>query len=235
MLDLNNEAYLKWKGWGPPDASTAAEKRTWDLFHRLLGSTPGTRLLEIGFGSGSHLFYCRTKNIEAFGVEENLFAIERADKNGLAVRSSLDEWKFAPQSIDAAMALDVFEHIPLTELVDLMTELEKVLKPAGRLLITVPNGASPFGRLQQHGDLTHINAFTQTSLEQLGVLTGWRVRHFAEVPEYFRLDSPMQWVKYPVWVGLRWIARTLVRVYVNAPVSPAVVCVFEKASASPYK
>lgn len=48
------------------------------------------------------------------------------------------------------------EHIPQNSLTEFINEVKRVLKVGGVFIARVPNGDSPFGLLNQNGDVTHI-------------------------------------------------------------------------------
>lgn len=70
-------------------------------------------------------------------------------------------------TFETITAFDVFEHFTRPELLDACREIHRVLKPDGRLLIRVPNGASPFCGVIFAGDLTHERPYTRASLAQV--------------------------------------------------------------------
>jgi len=83
------------------------------------------------------------------------------------------------QHFDLVCAMDVFEHLEKSEIIAMLRKIHAVLKPGGRLLVRFPNGASPFGAMNQSADLTHltllsISSFSQAcSLAELEVVGGW--------------------------------------------------------------
>lgn len=74
---------------------------------------------------------------------------------------------FTIRSIDCIVALDVFEHIPQDQLRHLLRMAGTRLKPGGRVIFRVPNMGSPLALLNQHGDLSHVNAFNEISVRQI--------------------------------------------------------------------
>ncbi len=56
-------------------------------------------------------------------------------------------------SLDVVIAFDVIEHFTKTEMISLVDEVHRVLKPSGRWVIHMPNAESPFGSRILFGDL----------------------------------------------------------------------------------
>jgi SAM-dependent methyltransferase len=73
----------------------------------------------------------------------------------------------ADGSLDVVITFDLIEHFIKTELIELIDEVRRVLKPDGRWIIHVPNAEGPFGSRMRHWDFTHQLAFTRVSIAQL--------------------------------------------------------------------
>jgi 2-polyprenyl-3-methyl-5-hydroxy-6-metoxy-1,4-benzoquinol methylase len=223
-----DEAYARWKNWGAPTVYSVGDKKIWDDLHAFAEIKSGQRLLEIGFGQGSHLHYCQSKGVISVGLEQNKTGYDLARAAGLQVYlGDLQALPPAENKFDVIVAMDVVEHIPLNELTEMMRHLRSLLNPNGKILLTFPNGASPFGRLQQHGDLTHINTFNRSSMEQLCVLTGFKLIRYQDFPEYFEYRTPAQWIKAPVRFIVRAIIRFCVKSYFNEPLGLSVAAILE--------
>jgi SAM-dependent methyltransferase len=122
----------------------------------LLDLRPGMTVLDLGCGEGRHAFeaYRRGANVVAvdWGQSEVettkrwLGAIAEAGEAGRAgdgtvarfevVRGDLLHLPFPDASVDRVMASEVLEHIP--DDVAAMAEIFRVLKPGGRVAVTVP-------------------------------------------------------------------------------------------------
>jgi SAM-dependent methyltransferase len=117
---------------------------------------PGMTVLDLGCGEGRHAFeaYRRGASVVAvdWGASEVtttkqwLGAIAEAGEAGVAddgrtaryevVRGDLTALPFPDASVDRVMASEVLEHIP--DDVTAMAEIFRVLKPGGRVAVTVP-------------------------------------------------------------------------------------------------
>lgn len=100
---------------------------------------PGTRVLDAGCGEGVL-------------VEEyaSRLAIEGIDENYSSPRvrsGSLTALPYTDGSFDRALCLDVLEHLTFADQPRALAELHRILKPAGELLVSVPNLAHLQSRL----------------------------------------------------------------------------------------
>lgn len=196
--------YAQWKSWetasfgaySPVDAAYYAEE-----FQTL--KPAGRRVLEIGFGNGSVLGWLRDRGAEPYGVEANPVLVERAQRL-LGPDRAFQDLTGEPLSalagtFDHVIALDVLEHVPMSDLSPMLARIRDLLSPGGHAIFRFPNGESPFGRINQHGDPTHVT-----------ILGGERVGYFAR-----RVGLEVQAVRamaLPVrGVGLaRGLRRTLI-------------------------
>src|SRR3954467_15239616 len=112
---------------------------------------PGEQVLDLGCGFGRHAFeaYRRGANVvavdrsadEVAQVTAMFRAMEAAGEvppglRARAVRADLLALPFPDASFDVVMASEVLEHIPEDELA--MAEIARVVRPGGRVAITVP-------------------------------------------------------------------------------------------------
>jgi 2-polyprenyl-3-methyl-5-hydroxy-6-metoxy-1,4-benzoquinol methylase len=70
-------------------------------------------------------------------------------------------------SVGVVLLMDVIEHLTRAELFDTLDEVFRILKPGGRCIAHVPNAEGLFGMRIRYGDLTHENAFTPKSAQQV--------------------------------------------------------------------
>ncbi len=135
------------------------------------------KILEIGYGNGSFMGWAKSEGHSVFGVEIESEQLDRARSNGFVVGCSVNEiaQMLDEKDFDGIVAFDVFEHLQYSELKDLLAQIDTVLKPGGWILARFPNGDSPFGRINQNGDLTHKIAIGTTAVEQIASLKGYSV------------------------------------------------------------
>ena len=135
------------------------------------------RVLELGCSHGAFLDELRSRGFECFGVEPAAEVAERAGQRGFDVRIgsleevvSADSQTFAPQSFDLFFAWMVIEH--LHDPVATLRLAAELLKPGGRLLLSIPSFGCwerrAFGRFWYALQLpTHLQHFTPTTVQRL--------------------------------------------------------------------
>lgn len=117
------------------------------ILERYVGaSTSGRcRILDVGCGTGTMLTYLARFG-DAQGVDIDAEAIEYCHARGLThvSQSAADSLPFDSETFDLVTALDVIEHID--DDIGVLREMRRVLKPGGRLLVTVPAYRFLWGR-----------------------------------------------------------------------------------------
>ena len=148
--------------------------------------TPGAcsahmAVLEVGCGTGLFLDYLREKGVAEFlGIDRDE-ALKAYVPAAVAENfRAMDVWAFLDagaegRTFDRIALFDVLEHFPPPDGGRLLQRLAAVLRPGGRVVVKVPNVASPWGASYQYGDLTHAAAYTPDSLRQLAVAAGYGV------------------------------------------------------------
>ena len=169
------------------------------------------KILEIGCGHGALIYYAKEVGYNHLeGVDASLEQVEEAWKLGLRDNIRHEDLmetlsKSTDKSYDAIVALDVIEHMTKSELLDLVEELHRVLCSGGKLILHMPNAASPFFGRVRYGDYTHEQAFTQSSLSQLLIAHGFsEVQCFEDTPIVHGAKSAVRWV---VWKVVRSVFR----------------------------
>jgi cyclopropane fatty-acyl-phospholipid synthase-like methyltransferase len=140
-------------------------------------------VLEVGCGPGYLLQYLTDQgfaNVEGIDVSQE--QIELARKRGLrAQRADVFEYLADKRETYAAIfAIDLVEHFTKTELLPLFAAVFSALKQGGVFVIQTPNGEGLFPGLVIYGDLTHFTIFTENSLRQLLLISGFTDIHFKE-------------------------------------------------------
>jgi SAM-dependent methyltransferase len=169
-------------------------------------------VLDLGCGHGALLHVAREAGYtDLLGIDNSPAQVAAAKRLGIhgvhhgdlfeAIRS------LPASSRDAVVAFDVIEHFTKDELIDVTDEVLRVLKPGGRWIVHVPNGASLFGGASRYDDLTHELAFTCESLTQLTIASGFRSAAFFE-------DEPVaHGIKSAARLVLWKMMRTMLRFY----------------------
>jgi 2-polyprenyl-3-methyl-5-hydroxy-6-metoxy-1,4-benzoquinol methylase len=148
------------------------------------------RVLDVGCGRGLLLQEFRRRGWEVQGTELSEEAANHARQVlKLPVETgSLETIGFPANHFDAVTLWHVLEHV--TEPSALLSEINRILKPGGVLLVSVPNFGSFEARCFQdkwfHLDVPrHVTHFTQTMLRKALGQTGFQDRHWSGfAPEY---------------------------------------------------
>lgn len=176
---INDDEYLLFKDWpeesfGSLTPNDAAYYRS-ELEHaEICWNSQNVRklsILEIGFGNGSFLSYCRAQDFDVAGIEVSIALIRRARERGYRTYADLNSIP-SGTSYDAIVAFNVIEHIPENELPIFFNKVKSLLKKGGVFITKFPNGDSPFGRLYQYGDITHRTVIGSGKVEFLASSVG---------------------------------------------------------------
>ncbi|HRF59481.1 MAG TPA: methyltransferase domain-containing protein [Fimbriimonadaceae bacterium] len=104
----------------------------------LLGQTKkDLKVLDIGCGTGAVLTQLSSQH-EAIGLDFSQLALEFCGKRGLEnlVLANAEQIPMEDNTVDAVVALDIYEHIPND--VRAFEETFRVLRPGGHLVLSVP-------------------------------------------------------------------------------------------------
>lgn len=114
-------------------------KDKWEFRIALDLLSDSSRILEVGVGEGNFLLAARRFGREVEGLELNPSAAERARSKGFKVhQASLQKVGAGDIPLfDAACSFQVLEHVPDPR--KFLEDMLKVLKPGGKLIISVPN------------------------------------------------------------------------------------------------
>ncbi len=144
---------------------------------------PGARVLDLGCGAGRFVAALRDAGADAVGVELSAAALEGARRNvpgaDLRLVAADGSLPLGHGEVDVVWCSEVLEHVPDT--IAFLTEVRRVLRRGGRLLVTVPD----HGRLKRtvlalaHYDAhydplgQHVRFYTRRSLTRALVATGF--------------------------------------------------------------
>lgn len=188
-----DQNYLEWKHWKESEfgqcPSQAGKYLSWHLRRAFPDLSTPLNVLEIGFGNGQIMAFCRARGFNITGVEASAHLVARAKASGyVAVGTMEDALSAAP--FDLIIAFDVLEHLDSAALQRFFASLAGALADNGCLLVRVPNGDSPFGRRHQHGDLTHVSTFGEFKFRQIAQMWNLRLAAIGESPWYIDEFDP---------------------------------------------
>lgn len=126
------------------------------------------RLLDIGAGTGDFLVVAKNDGWQTTGIEPSEKAKAIALSKGVNFADSLASLE--DHSFDVITMWHVLEHVP--NLDEYISELKRLLKPSGTILIAVPNfksfDANYYGRFWAAYDVPrHIWHFSKTAIQKL--------------------------------------------------------------------
>ena len=158
-------SYIKWKDWNEESFgfTSKLEKVYFDNIIRLLKLNQSAKILEIGFGNGSFLGHMDRLKYKCDGVESNKKLVKAAIQNNFSACDSISQIN-KKSRYDLIILFDVLEHIDSKETEAFLGELSLYLKDTGSIFMRFPNGSSPLGLGNQHGDPTHCNIITLSKL-----------------------------------------------------------------------
>jgi methionine biosynthesis protein MetW len=164
--------------------------------------------IDIGCGSGFTSGLWLARNTAAYtGVDVSATAVEKAGRLGLAAQliDDASDLPFEDSSFDLAVCIEVLEHLFQPE--QAAHEMRRILRPGGRLIVTVPNVAHwrrradlvLLGRWHPGGDELsvkepwrdpHIRFFTVRALERMLCRAGFSDVRVGATSEAFLTDVP---------------------------------------------
>lgn len=112
-----------------------------DVANLVTRHAPGRRVVDLGCGTGDLLAHLAADGFEVVGIEPSPLA-EVARERGLSVvRGSLEDQPSPERGHDAAVMLNVLEHV--VDPVAALATVHRLLVPRGVLVVRVPNDFSP--------------------------------------------------------------------------------------------
>ena len=207
--------YADWKTWdaedfGDVDVETAEYYKA-ELVRAGVVGSPGLRVLELGFGNGGLMKYLRSEGWNVIGTEVNDRLLDRAKARGFDVRHAEAMGSFPDASFDLVLAFDVLEHVPQEALPSLLNEVRRLLADGGTFLARFPNGDSPLGLANQHGDVTHLTTIGSAKARFLCDTAGLRTR-LLDAPARSVLSRNLKRMSYNLLLlPPRWIVEKAVK------------------------
>lgn len=113
--------------------------RIWPLVKQFLDSLPpNSKVLDIGCGNGKNMMYAlNNKNLQLYGLEHSQALTDICIQKGLrVVQGDALSLPFENNTFDAIIMIAVIHHINPNEHIQVLKEIQRVLKPSGNCLIT---------------------------------------------------------------------------------------------------
>src|SRR3989338_1240452 len=168
-----------------------------DDFEKRVGPINGLRVLDAGSGNGgiSIAFAARGAEAEGVDIEEELVAIEKAEAKAIGSTANFQWYEgttlpFPDEYFDAAISVSVLEHV--TDPVNYLSQILRVMKPGGVLYFAFPNRLRP---KETHTGLWFLSYLPMP-------LAAWYARAAKHNPLE---DNNLHFYSY--WAGRRMIAN----------------------------
>lgn len=160
-----NNKYINWKDWNID--SFGKESKLDHVYYKnllkLLKINKSSKVLEVGFGNGSFLGFMSRKGFDISGVEINNNLVDLAKRHNFVVFDSIDKIDSSIK-FDCIVLFDVLEHILEDDVEHFLERISSNLHKSGSIFLRFPNGSSPLGLENQHGDISHCNIVTMPKL-----------------------------------------------------------------------
>lgn len=157
-----------------------AHARRFPKWDRLIGPYLPTdrdaQVVDCGCGEGYLVSWLHARGFRnAAGVDASPEEVAVARSLGLPVECAEIAHALATRtrSVDLLIFRNVLEHLYKSEVVEMLTNAQRALRPGGAIWVQVPNAESPFGSRLRYADFTHELAFTQISITQVLRVTGF--------------------------------------------------------------
>jgi 2-polyprenyl-3-methyl-5-hydroxy-6-metoxy-1,4-benzoquinol methylase len=164
------------------------------------------KVLDIGIGRGEMLTsFGKWGFPNHLGIDISSSTIAFCSKLGLNCLfvDNPAEWlDQRPGEYSVITLLDVLEHIPKNETIDLLKVLRRALTDDGVLIIQVPNMQANHSNLHMYQDFTHYAGFTEHSLNQVLHAAGYQSIEFHGMENQIGLpllNYPRRLVRFVIW------------------------------------
>jgi 2-polyprenyl-3-methyl-5-hydroxy-6-metoxy-1,4-benzoquinol methylase len=181
-------------------------------------------VLDIGIGRGEMLSCMQRWGYRNYlGIDISPSTVEFCTELGLHCVQVADtsEWLRRNEERYAVITLlDVLEHIPKMEVLEVLKSVRGALAPDGVVIIQVPNLQAPDGQLHRYNDFTHETGFVENSLRHVLVTAGFTDVHFHgfEVILSGGLKSQLRRVlRNLYWAHVKFVRK------VNCNLNPAIL------------
>jgi len=142
----------------------------WWYLRGWLPADKGAALLDVGCGEGPLLQALAAWGYtNVLGIESRPEAVATCCQKGFNVICADARTFFEKRDskYDVVFLIDVLEHFSVEEAISFLIGIKNCLSGNGKLIVQVPNLASPFGPAIFFGDITHKTGFTPDSLVQI--------------------------------------------------------------------
>jgi SAM-dependent methyltransferase len=190
-------------------------------------------LIEIGCGDGDFLNELKNNGFtNLIGIEISpSYEKKFCDLNIIICDAESFLRSIEVNSVGVILALDVFEHINIKSLNNLLQVAHNVLSEDGKIIFRVPNMGSPLGMINYFGDTTHVTPLNLSSVMHLAwsnnfVLSSIESEPFSYPRSLFdllgRIFYGLSAFNYKLMMKAFGVNKTIY--------SPNIICTFSKKS-----
>uniref|UniRef100_A0A6M3KBE1 Putative methyltransferase n=1 Tax=viral metagenome TaxID=1070528 RepID=A0A6M3KBE1_9ZZZZ len=151
-------------------------------------------ILDVGCGKGTHMREFQKLGYDVTGVDRLEEARELSPDLDIRIADlECDPLPFSDNTFDVAFSKSCIEHIHRPDYH--VSEIYRILKPGGRLIIEVPDYAHHFNFYSDH---THVTPFVKGSLENILLIHEFKVievSSFVQIPFMWK----MPWLSFLIY------------------------------------
>lgn len=137
----------------------------------------GSRLLEVGPGSGTFLSWAKAAGYICIGAEHSPVLRTNLEAQGFEIFGGEFERSAIDQSYDAVCSFHIIEHVETP--IEHLKKALAITLPGGQMIVATPNAGSwqqkLFPKLSPNFDFAHLHVFSDRSLRMLAEEVGWTV------------------------------------------------------------
>lgn len=181
MHDTDFASYRRWKFWNQDNFYVLPDEDRMYYSKELercgIDTSKPLSVFEIGFGNASFAKYCHEHGFAYAGSELDPELVDRALSLDIeAFNAGQGISKMAGGRLfDLVVAFDVFEHVEVHSLIEMLKDAREILSEDGRIVARFPNGDSPFSAPIFNGDMTHRTLIGMGKLDQVCRISGLRI------------------------------------------------------------
>lgn len=183
------------------------------LVHSWLPAESHRPVGELACGHGSFLCWLQQRGFtNVSGVDSSEAQVALARQAGADVElDDVNRWlaKRPAGHFAALVGIDLVEHLPKDDFMELLRGAFAALSPGGSLILRLPNGDSPLVGMNLFNDITHVWTYTPNCLNSLARMHDFSRTEFAD--EGFATIRDHRWLKVPLGKLSTLILRALIQ------------------------